>query len=31
MKITADQLRNAYLSFFQSKGHAIISGASLIP
>ena len=31
MKITADQLRSAYLSFFQSKGHAIISGASLIP
>ena len=31
MKITADQLRNLYLNFFQSKGHAIISGASLIP
>ena len=31
MKITADQLRNLYLQFFQSKGHAVISGASLIP
>ncbi len=31
MKITADQLRNLYLQFFQSKGHTIISGASLIP
>lgn len=31
MKLTADQLRNKYLSFFESKGHAVISGASLIP
>ena len=31
MKITADQLRNLYLDFFKSKGHAVISGASLIP
>lgn len=31
MQITADQLRNKYLKFFESKGHAIISGASLIP
>jgi len=29
--MTADQLRQKYLSFFQSKGHAVISGASLIP
>lgn len=31
MKLTADQLREKYLTFFASKGHAIISGASLIP
>jgi len=31
MKLTADQLRDKYLTFFESKGHAIISGASLIP
>ena len=31
MKITADQLRNLYLEFFKSKGHTVISGASLIP
>lgn len=31
MKITADELRTKYLTFFQSKGHTIISGASLIP
>ena len=31
MKLTADELRNKYLNFFQSKGHTIISGASLIP
>ena len=31
MKLTADQLRDSYLKFFESKGHAIISGASLIP
>jgi len=29
--LTAEQLRSKYLSFFQSKGHAVISGASLIP
>ncbi len=31
MKLTADQLRDKYLTFFSSKGHAVISGASLIP
>ena len=31
MKLTADQLRDKYLKFFASKGHAVISGASLIP
>jgi len=31
MKLTADKLREKYLNFFASKGHAIISGASLIP
>ncbi len=31
MKLTADQLRDNYLKFFASKGHAIISGASLMP
>jgi alanyl-tRNA synthetase len=31
MKLTADQLRDKYLKFFESKGHAIISGASLVP
>ena len=31
MTITADKLRQMYLEFFQSKGHAVISGASLIP
>jgi alanyl-tRNA synthetase len=25
MKLTADQLRDKYLTFFASKGHAIIS------
>ena len=29
--ITADELREAYLKFFESKGHAIIPGASVIP
>ncbi|MDD4102135.1 MAG: alanine--tRNA ligase [Kiritimatiellae bacterium] len=29
--MTADQLRDNYLKFFESKGHKIISGASLIP
>jgi len=29
--ITPDQLRNTYLEFFASKGHAIISGKSLLP
>jgi alanyl-tRNA synthetase len=27
----ADELRQMYLDFFKSKGHAVISGASLIP
>ena len=27
----ADELRQMYLEFFKSKGHAVISGASLIP
>lgn len=31
MKLTADQLREKYLNFFASKGHAVISGASLTP
>jgi alanyl-tRNA synthetase len=31
MNLTADQLRDKYLKFFESKGHAVISGASLIP
>ncbi len=30
-RLTADELREAYLSFFESKGHKRISGASLIP
>jgi len=29
--LTADQLRDKYLAFFKSKGHAVISGSSLIP
>ena len=29
--ITADQLRDEYLKFFESKGHRIIPGASVIP
>lgn len=29
--MTADQLRRKFLSFFAAKGHAVISGASLIP
>lgn len=29
--MTANELRETYLSFFESKGHARISGASLIP
>ena len=29
--ITADELRDMYLKFFESKGHAIIPGASVIP
>ena len=29
--MTADQLREKYQKFFESKGHRIISGASLIP
>ncbi len=31
MKMTSDELREKYLRFFESKGHKIISGASLIP
>ena len=30
-KLTADALRDMYLKFFESKGHTIISGASVIP
>lgn len=30
-KLTADELRETYLSFFESKGHRRIDGASLIP
>ncbi|MGN0819337.1 MAG: alanine--tRNA ligase [Christensenellaceae bacterium] len=30
-KITASELRNLYLKFFESKGHRIIRSASLIP
>ena len=29
--LTADELRNLYLKFFESKGHKIIPGASVIP
>ena len=29
--LTADELRDLYLKFFESKGHAIIPGASVIP
>ena len=29
--LTADELRDAYLKFFESKGHAVIPGASVIP
>lgn len=29
--LTTDQLRQAYLDFFKSKGHAIIPGAPLVP
>ena len=29
--LTADELRDMYLKFFESKGHKIISGASVIP
>ena len=29
--ITADELREEYLKFFESKGHRIIPGASVIP
>ena len=29
--LTADELRDMYLKFFESKGHAIIPGASVIP
>ena len=30
-RLTADELRETYLKFFESKGHKIISGASVIP
>ena len=30
-KLTAQQLRETYLKFFESKGHAVIPSASLIP
>jgi alanyl-tRNA synthetase len=29
--LTANELRNLYLDFFRKKGHALISGSSLIP
>ena len=29
--MTANELRSMYLAFFESKGHAVISGSSLIP
>lgn len=29
--MTADELREMYLGFFEDRGHAVISGASLIP
>ena len=29
--LTADELRDTYLKFFESKGHKIIPGASVIP
>ena len=29
--MTADELREMYLKFFEGKGHAVISGSSLIP
>ncbi len=29
--LTADELRETYLKFFESKGHTIIAGASVIP
>ncbi|MEI6217608.1 MAG: alanine--tRNA ligase [bacterium] len=29
--ITADQLRELFLGFFESKGHKVISGSSLVP
>ncbi len=31
MSITADELREKYLKFFESKGHKIIPGSSVIP
>ena len=30
-KLTSESLREMYLSFFRSKGHAVIPSASLIP
>ena len=29
--LTSDELRQMYLDFFKSKGHAVIKSASLIP
>jgi len=31
IRVKADELRQMYLAFFASKGHAVISGSSLIP
>ncbi|MBD3249960.1 MAG: alanine--tRNA ligase [Candidatus Pacebacteria bacterium] len=31
MSITADQLRQKYLQFFQERGHAVVPSASLVP
>ena len=30
-KLTSESLREMYLGFFKSKGHAVIPSASLIP
>ena len=29
--LSSDQLRSFFLKFFQDKGHAVISSASIIP
>ena len=31
IKMTSDELRNKYLSFFEERGHTVIPSASLIP